>query len=384
MTNRQSFSEGKMSTRSSDAVDLVGRSLGLADYRSSLAAELLADIEGYRLPAEGLLFKARRLAQVAGDRDIEDWLSAELSGYPAVVPDGLAAWLERVGRIRRVKRAALPVHNIAAELLASIEGTRPAPPPSPPSDYMTITYKESLPRIEESVLPSMGQAIEHNSRTTAAVARRQQVPGAGTKIDTAKWEEGLNRSRQDALHLAEVARKVRAELHRYVSATYHRFAFTEIASAIFDRHKVAVDELLRATAEDVIDKIPSIYERLAQGDPEAISQAMSSSRRMIAVFADVVCPPRAEPAQDEDGGTHKLTKQEVLNRITQYMRENCPSDSRVERLGRTLRLIHDRVSAGMKNDITAEEAQSLFLLTYLTLGEIVAASREAKAPRMIA
>ncbi len=75
--------------------------LGLAAYRVQLAAELLADIEGDRLPAEQLLFKVRRLANIAGDQDVEEWIRCELEGYPATIPQSVGRWLDSTGRCAR-------------------------------------------------------------------------------------------------------------------------------------------------------------------------------------------------------------------------------------------------------------------------------------------
>jgi len=70
---------------------------------------------------------------------------------------------------------------------------------------------------------------------------------------------------------------------------------------------------------------------------------------------------------------HKLTQQQVLNRIDEHLKK-YPSKTRAERLAKTLRPVYDRVCAGVKDDITSGEAQTLFLSTYLTLGEIVEAT----------
>jgi hypothetical protein len=324
-----------------------------------LAADVLADIEGDRLPAEPLLFKARRLAHIAGDKDIEEWISWELEGYPATLTPAMEARIDAVGRRWRASQPANPVlaqHGIKQPEITVI--------------------RESLPRIEDHILPSLSAANRQNAQRVAGFTTRAKLgfnPRA-KKFDPTEWEKGIQWTNVHMIQLNRITKRVRGELHGYVVATYHRFAFSEVANAIFDRHKTMVDHLLRATAEDVIDKVPAIYDRLAAApDPEAVSQAMGSCRRMIAAFADAVMPPRPEPVVDEAGGVHKLTQQQVLNRIDEHLKK-CPSKSRVARLSRTLRYIYDRVSAGMKDDITPGEAQSLFLATYLTLGEIAEAA----------
>jgi hypothetical protein len=68
----------------------------------------------------------------------------------------------------------------------------------------------------------------------------------------------------------------------------------------------------------------------------------------------------------------------VLNRIQLFLRNKCPSESRRERLNLTLRKIHDRASAASHADVSTDEARSLFLSTYLVLGEVLGASKTTK------
>jgi hypothetical protein len=171
----------------------------------------------------------------------------------------------------------------------------------------------------------------------------------------------------------QIVERVRHLIHEFAVATYHRLEFGDVAESIFAQHADVVDTLLRNTAADVIEKIPAIYERLVAGDEEAIGHALNSCRRMIWDFADRVAPPRDQPVV-EDGVKHPMDRASPMNRIEQLLRENCESGSRRERLIKTLRLIHERVSAGIKADLHPDEARSLFLSTYLVLGEIVMAT----------
>jgi hypothetical protein len=342
------------------------------EYRVQLASELLVDIEHDREGAERLLYKAARLAAVAGDVAAKEWIECELKGYPQVIPPSVEPWLDATGRRTRVH---LRPDQVMALGLQTVMAGGVAPDADPMDVHIT---RETLPRLEDHLIPALEAARQNNLRTASAYKRQGALGGRPKKYDPTEWEKAMQRAPHELFKYHELTKRVRAELHRYVVGVFHRFAFSEIANSIFDRHKTAVDALLRATAPDVIDKIPAIYDRLAQvPDPEAISQAMVSVRRMIAAFADAVCPPRDQPSVDEAGVPHKLTPQEVLNRIDQHL-QKCVSKTRRERLSKTVRALYDRASAGIKNDITAGEAQSLFLATYLTLGEIAEATGVTK------
>jgi hypothetical protein len=316
---------------------MEGAALGLASYRSQLASAILTDIELRRVTSEQLLMKARRLANAAGDSDVEEWLGYELGGYPAELPPQMAPFVDRVGRWYPNEKGKF--------------------------------YREGFLRILD-VIPAVDEAWRHNMSVKELMKRRSKLPGNRPKPDPTNWEDTLQRSVLQLIHLQEITVRVRVEIHRYASTTFHRFRFSELANAIFDRHKETVDALLRARAPEVLDKIPAIYDRLANGEMEAISHALSSCRRMIDEFADVVFPPSDKTVLGEDGIQHRLTKQETCNRLQQFSKEHGKSERRVERLNKTLRLVYGRVSAGVHSDVTPQEAQALFLLTYLTLGEL--------------
>ena len=97
---------------------------------------------------------------------------------------------------------------------------------------------------------------------------------------------------------------------------------------------------------------------------------MNTCRRIINAFADAVYPPREEKLR-LDGTEYDLGKEKYLTRIYVLLREKCTSESRRQRLNKTLREVHERVSAGVHSDVTLEEAKTLFLQTYLTIGEII-------------
>ena len=318
--------------------------MGLTDYRVQLATEIVADIEGNRNTDEQVLYKARRLANLVGDSLVEEWLGYELAGYPTPVPARLQPLVNKSG----------------LDFEEGITHTR-------------HVILDSLPRIETSVIPSMDKAWQHNANVKNVIQRRVGVTVTSGKVDPSKWEDGIVRVKQSLIRYSGIQRAVRAEIHRFAAAAHHRFAFTEVASAIFEKHQKTVDALLTGVAPDVVEKIPAIYDRLAAGvqDGEALSQAMASCRRMISSFADAVAPVIDTSGTGSASETQpSLTRQNYLNRIEQFVRDHTSSESRRERLMKTVRLLNERTSAGLKADITADEARDLSALTYLTLGEI--------------
>jgi len=170
--------------------------------------------------------------------------------------------------------------------------------------------------------------------------------------------------------LGGIRSRVIAHAYLFVVSVYHEKIFSGLSESIFERYKSRIDTLIAQHAGEVLQKIPSVYSRLAERDLEAVSHAQTSCRRIIDAFADAVYPPTGEIV--EIGGKPvSLDASNPRARINQYIRKKINSKSRIKKLGQTLSGLYDRVSTGVHHDVTLEEAQSLFLQTYLFLGEIL-------------
>jgi len=169
--------------------------------------------------------------------------------------------------------------------------------------------------------------------------------------------------------LTGIRSRVLNRLHSFVTSTYYELAFSAAAESIFGEFQTDVDQRLATTATATLARFPVVSERLATDDPEAISHAMTTCRRIIDGFADAVYPPRDEPLV-ADGREIQVGASQHLNRLDAYIRARCSSTSRRDRLKRTLRDLYARVSAGVHADVAADEARALHVQTYLTIGEI--------------
>jgi hypothetical protein len=170
--------------------------------------------------------------------------------------------------------------------------------------------------------------------------------------------------------LSSIRSRVLAAVHEFAVRQYHALAFEKLSESIFESHRVVIDRVLGEAAPEALAKLPAVMDRLAAGDAEAISQAMNSVRRMIKALADRVYPPTAEPVIVE-GQKYEVGADKVLNRLKLFLAGNCPSESRRDRLNRSIRDINERASAGAHADVSHSEARALMLAAYLTLGEIV-------------
>lgn len=304
-----------------------------AQHLLDLATELLEDVELQRLPLQTALLKARRLARLVDDDETQEWLGMELHGYRD--NDLGRRYMSMTGRwIDKAQGEAFwpgaaQIEAQAAALTARLDGLR-------------------LPDV---------------SGEWASVALRE------TRGDQAATVQALTR-------LSGITTKVWSLLHRFVSTRYYEFVFSERQSELFDEARAQVDAVLSPLSGDVLSKVESIYRRLGEGDPEAVSQALSTCRRLIDSVANAIFPPREEP-RAIGGNVVQLGPPHVQNRLNAFVRDHTDSESRRSKLRRTLGDLYDRVSTGVHADVSFDEARFLFLNTYLYLGELLALGTEA-------
>ena len=324
-------------------------SKSLEAHKLGLARELLDDIELSRLGPEQLLLKASRLARLLDEASTREWIELELRGYPNT--ESARRYMTMFNRWTDAK-AQLGYWKPLASLGA----------------WAAAMQAEISQLRVPDVNVSMSSANPHEWVTGMAGSN---VSKAAEPVNST-----LNRIQERTTAVAqfrEIQSRVMAQVHSFAVDAYHRLAFKRVAESIFRDHQSAVDELLRAHAADVLEKIPAITARLSEGDAEAVSQALNSCRRMVKAFADAIQPPQSNDVEEE-GEKYSIGADKVLNRIQYFLSQRCGSKTRRDRMNRNLRAIWERASAGAHSDVTPDEGRTLFLQCYLTLGEVLTAT----------
>lgn len=308
-----------------------------SQHIAELARELLDDIELSRTSAESLLLKATRLARWVGSEEIRQWLRFEMRGYNAS-NESSRKYMGITGRwINKEKNYGYwgPLAQQEAAIDAEKAKLASMRTPDSSSDYAV------------SAIASVTKAMQE---TTNAISR-----------------------------LSGIRSRVLANLHEFVSEQYYERLFGGLAESIFERHKGDVDKMLTGSCADVLERIPTVTDRLADGDAESVSQALTTCRRILESFADAVFPPMDEPHVRDDGTIVDLGANRHKNRINEYISKHTTSSSRKTRLRQNLSNLFDRVSTGVHGDVSADEARALFLNTYLFLGEVLHLSHHSES-----
>lgn len=299
-----------------------------SEHILQLARELLDDIELSRTGPENLILKASRLARWVGSEEIRYWLKLEMTGYNnsnaiSIKYMGLTGrWTDREKNLGYWGPLAQQEASIVAER-AKLASMRT---PDSSSDYAAVAI----------------------GNVTAAMTASANLISRLSGIKT----------------------RVLGLLHSFVSEIYYEKEFDSLSESVFERYKRDVDSLISEYCGEVLEKIPSVMDRLADGDQESISQALATCRRIIEAFADSIYPP-TDQTVEIGGNTLKLDASKHQNRINAFIHGKTQSQSRKQRLRQNLSNLFDRVSSGVHNEVTAEEARALFLNTYLFLGEVL-------------
>lgn len=291
---------------------------------ASLAEELVADIELTRLEGQELIFKAMRLARLHGSEFHYGWLRNEMYGYNPESKDPVTShYYSTTGRDKH--GSGIPFSEVCACLA------------------------DRRARLE-----AMVETAKNKGTWTLPSAEKQQRDALQGVVES----------------LEALRARILALLYDFVVAVHHETLFSGMAETIFERYKEAVDARLSQSCGDVLAKIPAAYDRLADGDPESISHALTTCRRMIDAFADDVFPPREEPYTIGEE-VLPVGAEHTRNRIKAYIADRGASKGCQHRLNQTLRNLYKRVSKGVHSDVTPQEAQAVVLQTYLFLGEVI-------------
>lgn len=293
-----------------------------------VSEELLADIELTRLNASEVALKANRVARIVGHDDLLEFLTYERNGYPT---DGSAdKWIGKAGRWSpddKGKFYPVPIAQIEASSQSS---------------------RDALNALR-------GGGNYSGDMVPIAAREHDQKIGAHSAV-LGRW--------------SAICKQVVATIYDLVAEIYHELLFSELQASLFASTQTMVDGELAASSGTALNKIERVSDRLRDGDPESVSQALTTCRRLIDSCADHLFPAQDEPYVIGEQSL-KVGQQNILNRLQAYTHVEGAAKGRRDRLRRALSDLYERCSAGTHAEVTVEEARFVFLQTYVVLGEIL-------------
>jgi hypothetical protein len=196
------------------------------------------------------------------------------------------------------------------------------------------------------------------------IVKRYVPSGAWSAPQFQHQQDEAKKVNNSILISKRIVSAVRGQIQEFATRVYYEQLFSHQAGTIFESYQAQVDALLSAAAGTAFQRLPQAFERLGAGEPEAISHALTTCRRVIDSFTDAVFPARAEPVLIGQE-TIEVSQDKGRNRLRAFIHARIGTCSRYTRLNKTLVLLYDRVSTGVHADVEVEEAKALVLQTYL-------------------
>jgi hypothetical protein len=170
---------------------------------------------------------------------------------------------------------------------------------------------------------------------------------------------------------------MKAAIHNYATDTYLAVELGDVAEDIFEGARNLVDSFIRSHCPKAAEKVIAINERMNDRNPESLSAALTSCRRLLMDVADSVFPPREEDWKDRKGRARKVGGEQYKNRLLAFLSDLSESEgsyslleSELEHLAARLDIIYEKSCKGVHVDVTLDEAKLSVIHTYLFLGEV--------------
>lgn len=343
--------------------------MSVLDQVTRLVQEALDDFDKPGTTVSSLLRRAIRIARLRNDFEGLMWLEIESNGVNDVA-----------GNRRRMD--AFKSHFTAEEYkeishrasLAHISRRRW---PHIDDKGLIVTGRES-----DKVNPVSVAELEADVASLQAQISATVPPEGLTPIDLYRRDESCREMRR-LLTLRrdltiQILERIRQAIHDYLSVAEHQLLYGQVQSDVFERNRAFVDAQLGEIAPEALAQFVSVYRRLAEGDDEARSQALTSCRRVLKSLADKLYPARPEPILGYGGAKHAVTDDKVINRLVQYVYETRRGHASEELLQASLtsfglRFDHlvDATSKGVHSEVSQAEADQCAIQTYLLVGDLL-------------
>jgi hypothetical protein len=303
-------------------------------------------------PVERCLMLAQRVARLMRDQDAQTWLDYEQRGYPASV-DNLGSCSEYAYRFG--------------------EGN-------------TVVLRTSLPQLEAQKHAAKAVLDKVQAPTVTAPVENYLEAGATQQVMTSMTKV-LAAARDAYVNSSNTYSTMRGCLHRWATDTLIALELGSAAEEIFDAARSETDTFIRSFAPKAAEQLLAVNERMKERKPEALSQALTSCRRLLTTIADVVFPARSEPWLDGSGRPRPVGQEQYVNRLLAFLERSISSKgtrainlAQINDLSARLDALSDKASKGVHVEVSDGEARLLVIQTYLFIAEVARYAEHVTQP----
>ena len=175
-----------------------------------------------------------------------------------------------------------------------------------------------------------------------------------------------------------VLERIKQRVSEFLSQTEKELSYGQVQSSIFEENRIFVDEQLSKVCPEAIKKFISVYQRLKTEEEEDWSQALTSCRRILKDFADVIYPPTNKPVKCHNGKERVLGQDKYINRLWQFAYANVNSKTtqevlkgQIDYLGTRIDALYKLTTKGVHEKVDKFDVNQCVIFTYLLLGDLL-------------
>ncbi|MGI5506440.1 hypothetical protein [Lentzea sp. CA-135723] len=176
-------------------------------------------------------------------------------------------------------------------------------------------------------------------------------------------------------HLLE---RVKSTIHTFLVTTECELDQGQQEAPLFLRAQEYINTALAKYAPAALEKFVAAQDRLYSGRSEDLAHALTSCRRMTKALADALYPATDLKVRGNDGVERKMSDDLYRNRLVQYVREQLGERTQssvlqatLDGLGSRLKSLDSLASKGVHDEVSASEAETCIIWTYLLAADIV-------------
>lgn len=326
-------------------------------------------LDEFDLPSTTLSASARRAVRIAAlRRDYVNqlWLQWELTDLQASMT-------------QKLQEPAISMINDQIEaLLGADEGRRE-------SHRAVLQFERNRTFLVDGAAKVFGQSVGQIEQELAMVRRtydEMTVPANLTPIDTYFVSKTMDSSKATLLptiqRLEQMLERVKSAVYSFLVTTESQLDDGQRESSLFLRAQDYINSSMAKYAPDALGKFVAAQDRLNSGNPEDLAHALTSCRRMIKSLADALYPATDEKITGEDGAERVMSDEFYRNRLLQYVREQLGRHKQgpviqktLDGLGARLNSLDSLASKGVHDEVSAAEAETCIVWTYLLAADIV-------------
>ena len=317
-----------------------------------LAEEILKNIELQEISLSNIVLRCARLARITGNQPAMDLFKYELTGYPT--DDQGFALAEAFQLARYANR--------------------------------TFRQKDKLGIVKEYLFPQTVAELENEleaAREQMKVAFDRDVSVSSANPTQHVWSpigNGIERAglRQIITEKSKKLDQLKSGYYNYVLGVYYETRFKNITEDIFGKRKLIADKALSSLLPTAFEKFVSVYNNLQSEKPEDWANAVHSCRRILKDVADFLYPATDEEVDVGNSKTIKLSDENYIARLKQFIKLNMSSNSFKRVIGSNLEFIGERIDSiyktttkGSHDKVEQTEAESYVMYTYMLIGDIL-------------